>query len=1090
MSKQFSHFTKSFLGTNDAIVRGGVIFPASKAQIPSDYSNITIENTDASSAFYPTFVSGTGTKTRLNVDVSGFVYDPSNNRLAINKTNPQFNLDVSGTANITGNLSVDTNTLFVDASNNRVGIIKTNPSYPLDVNGSAKFTSLIDAENSKGTNGQVLISNGDGYVWTDADSNINILNTTSSSTIHYPMFADDSGFRPVNIDKSGLAFQPSTNNFGIGNVTPAYTLDVSGTANITGNVLIRSNTDISQGTLTITTNTSTGNSIILNKLNPSRDNYYNSQITFQENGVDEAYIWHQADVSGQLEPSMLRLGNGSGTTSWSIATNQINKLSYGHPSGQRDTLVGIRYGYNGNTDASVNKILHISNNDANPLVFTTTGRLGVGTTSPAYNLDVVGTANITGQTIISTPLVKIGQNAGQTNQGANCIAIGNGAGQTQQVLESIAIGGNSGQTNQGFQSVAIGQGAGQGTQGNTAVAIGYVAGRYSQGTDCIAIGSTSANSGQKFRAVAIGYNAGFTNQGTQSIGIGQSAGYSNQGEESYAIGGGAGFDAQKYRAIAIGREAGFSNQGSYSIAIGYRAGQTDQSANSIILNGSSNALNANTSGFFVNPIRNVASSQLLQYNTSNSEFSYSNRLNNNLEISGNLSVNTNTLFVDASNNRVGIGTTDCSESLDVSGWIRVGTNTGLKFRTSGASGTPNISVSGDNILSFNNTANITTMALTNNNLVGIGTTAPSRLLEVVGEGTGNPQVRIRSNNADPSKNAGLLFTGVTNDVSANRICQITLDPNGANGTGSDYLYIEAKGDGASLISNQANAPLTLQTNKLDRITILGDGKVGVGTNNPNTTLSVGGSSGQMNFYTYNTTSIANFDTWVRVAQLTPTYDNTNLADRGIIDFNITLQSGGAVGVAKIRIIPNVTIQAEWYSNNNSYVIQGVRISSSDSSTLKWLEIKTNVGASATNIFSCYILGSGFAPSEFTSSTGSTALKTFNFADYNTLNNGSFLGTIEGSYSILTNSTSRIKITDTGNVGIGTTAPSLTLDVSGGSIGNSAGDLTLNVNSTGAGGALKLAGGTGLLSGSAGGSSGQHLVLTINGTNYKIALLNT
>jgi hypothetical protein len=57
------------------------------------------------------------------------------------------------------------------------------------------------------------------------------------------------------------------------------------------------------------------------------------------------------------------------------------------------------------------------------------------------------------------------------------------------------------------------------------------------------------------------------------------------------------------------------------------------------------------------------------------------------------------------------------------------------------------------------------------------------------------------------------------------------------------------------------------------------------------------------------------------------------------------------------------------------------------------------------------------------------------------------------------------------------------------VGNEAGNLELRINSTGAGGTLTLTGGTGLLSGTAGGSSGQHLVLSINGTQYKIALLN-
>lgn len=57
------------------------------------------------------------------------------------------------------------------------------------------------------------------------------------------------------------------------------------------------------------------------------------------------------------------------------------------------------------------------------------------------------------------------------------------------------------------------------------------------------------------------------------------------------------------------------------------------------------------------------------------------------------------------------------------------------------------------------------------------------------------------------------------------------------------------------------------------------------------------------------------------------------------------------------------------------------------------------------------------------------------------------------------------------------------------IGNAAGNLELRVNNTGAGGTLTLTGGTGLLAATAGGSAGQHLVLTINGTVYKIALLN-
>jgi hypothetical protein len=116
------------------------------------------------------------------------------------------------------------------------------------------------------------------------------------------------------------------------------------------------------------------------------------------------------------------------------------------------------------------------------------------------------------------------------------------------------------------------------------------------------------------------------------------------------------------------------------------------------------------------------------------------------------------------------------------------------------------------------------------------------------------------------------------------------------------------------------------------------------------------------------------------------------------------------------------------------------------------------------------------------------LNTLAAPDYNfTFDNGSV-----GSIIFKTGSVSppeRLRIDASGRVGVGTSTPILTLDVSGGSIGNSSGNLTLNMNSIGAGGTLRIAGGSGLLSPTAGVASGQYLTITINGTPYKIALLN-
>ena len=99
-----------------------------------------------------------------------------------------------------------------------------------------------------------------------------------------------------------------------------------------------------------------------------------------------------------------------------------------------------------------------------------------------------------------------------------------------------------------------------------------------------------------------------------------------------------------------------------------------------------------------------------------------------------------------------------------------------------------------------------------------------------------------------------------------------------------------------------------------------------------------------------------------------------------------------------------------------------------------------------------------------------------------------------TYMLIDGNSSRL-----GNIGIRNTLPTEPLDVVGNirsstsvltpQVGNPSGNLNIRVNNTGAGGTLSFTGGTGLLSGSAGGASGQHLVVTINGTAYKIALLN-
>jgi hypothetical protein len=81
--------------------------------------------------------------------------------------------------------------------------------------------------------------------------------------------------------------------------------------------------------------------------------------------------------------------------------------------------------------------------------------------------------------------------------------------------------------------------------------------------------------------------------------------------------------------VAVGEAAGYTNQGANAIAIGVGAGFTSQAANTIILNATGlpvNGVAAQTSSFYVDPIRTTANGTPLMYNSTTKEITYSNVL--------------------------------------------------------------------------------------------------------------------------------------------------------------------------------------------------------------------------------------------------------------------------------------------------------------------------------------------------------------------------------------------------------------------------------------------------------------------------------
>ena len=230
---------------------------------------------------------------------------------------------------------------------------------------------------------------------------------------------------------------------------------------------------------------------------------------------------------------------------------------------------------------------------ANLFVDTTTGRVGIGKTDPAYAIDIDGTVNATSLYVGGAPLsagfdpdvteIAIGSNAATFGQNTNSIAIGSNAATFGQYTESVAIGLYAGESNQKDQSIAIGDAAGRRNQGSGCVAIGATSGNSTQGTHAVAIGIAAGATSQGSQSVAIGYIAGAISQGSQSVAIGDSAGYTSQGSICIAIGYNAGKDTQGSQSVAIGYAAGESTQTSLCVAIGYNAGWRGQGTQSVAM---------------------------------------------------------------------------------------------------------------------------------------------------------------------------------------------------------------------------------------------------------------------------------------------------------------------------------------------------------------------------------------------------------------------------------------------------------------------------------------------------------------------------
>jgi hypothetical protein len=349
-------------------------------------------------------------------------------------------------------------------------------------------------------------------------------------------------------------------------------------------------------------------------------------------------------------------------------------------------------------------------------------KVGINTLTPSAELHVVGNVYVSSNLTVDTNTlhVDVESNRVGINQinPTKDLDVNGTIAATRRVDNSgydrLLIGTDTGTTihsSSNAHLISLGYRAGYDRQQSNSVAIGYKAGSVTQAESSIAIGERSGETGQGASSIAIGDKAAFQNQAAYSIAIGENAGGQDQAGNSIALGKDAGSQNQGQKSIAIGDGAGKFNQGEGAIAIGYYAGYpTGQAAGSVIINGGTDGGGFNNTttqnALFINPVRNVNNSNLLMYNADSKEFTYGTTLNNTLNVLNNLTVDTDTLFVDSVSKEIGINT---------------------------ASPDANLHVVGNTYISSNLTVDINTLHVdTNKHFVGIETNYPDATLHLMG----------------------------------------------------------------------------------------------------------------------------------------------------------------------------------------------------------------------------------------------------------------------------------------------------------------------------------------------------------------------
>ena len=626
----------------------------------------------------------------------------------------------------------------------------------------------------------------------------------------------------------------------------------------------------------------------------------------------------------------------------------------------------------------------------NRVTFQYGGNVGIGTLTPAYKLSVVGKIAL--------------------NDGGNSLFIGDNAGQLDDATDNrnIAIGTNSSQNNvSGSQNVAVGHNTlvNNTNINNTAV-----------GANALQFNTTALNN-TAFGSFALNTNT----VGSSSIAVGAAALLFNTiGNHNTAVGNSAiRSNVSGSNNVGVGGSVMFNNtNGSDNVALGWNSAR-------YFGTGTSSLTDTSGSIFIGTLARANASGEVNQIVIGMNALG----LGSNSVVLGNDNITKTVL-----KGNVGIGTTSPSSKLHLQG-----TTTLLTITDTTYSRTSQIGYVDSANLYFANDGSSNTYIGAYNNVflaygggnVGIGTTSPQGRLAVDG---GN--IRFNYGNAaaayylylnhNSSQDGGILWT---RDNS-------TFDWQINNDGGNGDLYFYSYGTSTQAITFKKAT-----------------GNVGIGATSPSSKLEVAGALGGTVGVGGSTLKLTNTDTGNYASITAGITGVTNSGMQFSTDgtTRMIIASSGNVSIGTTAAPGNrlITSQDATYNNENTYGIAAAASTNNDYKTIIGYDYSNDIGVISAvraavgwkNLSLAPVAGNvgigTMSPAakldvSVAQDTSGYSLSGYPFLKYSAgdvLDFGAF-GSTWSALRFLTANTERIRITSTGNVGIGTASPSYLLDVNG------------------------------------------------------------